>query len=987
MKPKYSKLRLFALPAIIIVPAISFAFGGVINPDANGDVVVTTANDGANTVAASGGASADPQVIVQPDAVITGNPGSTDTIRVTAPNYYIFNQGIIRGEGTPTSGAIGDFASLLFVENEGIIAGNSTGIFAGNGLQVLNAAGASITGNGDDGINALADAFIDNSGTISSGFFSGVVVTDDGLIFNSGVISGFQDGVFSGDRLDLVNEAGGAINSLGGTGVNAGATATIVNDLGASISGGLGGIRTLNDAQITNDGIISGNGGDGINVGTNGAIFNTGIIEGTTGIVTFNGSLIENSGIIRSNAIGGNAFSGGFGDDTLLLSQGSLIQGNVLGGGGNDNITFTGGRTSPTSAGNDIRGNVTDFNTITKVGPGLALIGTVNDVGSGLQVTADTIQINSGALYINADIAGATGPKAVINANGAAVGGTGEWFADLNVLSGGLSAGAIPINLDSNPANSVGAVAIYGDVVHSPGSFIRQDIVPDTVINDGINSDIIEQIGAGNTYNVSGANLRIASTDLDRVITPGTYIIVDSDEPIIGFNNFGTVGVQFNNNTVDTGSFTASGGGPNFTNSVFTNFFAAPSLADGNTNLVLGVNYNFAALPGLTANEVALAAALDTAALRAGTGTLGLDEQDLIAALAFSDLGTVQDTFQGLNPESSISLTMGVVNSNYRIHRMVQDHLAMMRANSGTVTMSTPGPVMSEKGGKGGMTYSPPVEEQSYASRGSFWGSFSYDEVDYEGRTRADDFDGDTRAITAGFDYRVSPMFLIGGLIDGSRSDFDYRGGSSEIDSLRGGVYGTYGEAFGLYSDFFAGYGKHEMDQTRFGGGIGGLAGLRDSSTDADSLQALLTIGYAMGNDNVTHGPFLGVEYQQVDVDGYTQRGAGPFSVGIDDYDFDSLRGLIGYRVNSRFGNFSPYASVAYAHEFQDDRNDVTARFAGVPFSVQGPELESAIIVTAGTGYSFTENLMLNVGYRGDFSVEDQGLTSHGGTIGLSYSF
>jgi len=230
-------------------------------------------------------------------------------------------------------------------------------------------------------------------------------------------------------------------------------------------------------------------------------------------------------------------------------------------------------------------------------------------------------------------------------------------------------------------------------------------------------------------------------------------------------------------------------------------------------------------------------------------------------------------------------------------------------------------------------------------------------------------------------------MFILGVLLDGSRSDFDSRGsGSSEIDSLRAGIYGTYGESMGLYSDFYVGYGKRELDEQRFGGGIGGLAGTRGASPDSDSLQAMLTFGYTMGSEQVKHGPFAGLEYQSVDVDSYTQVSS-PFNVGVDDYSIDSMRGLIGYRVSGEFDAFRPYASVAYAHEFEDDANSTTARFGGVPFQVSGPKLESSVIVTAGTGYAFNENFMMNLGYRGDIPLDDSGITSHGATLGFSCSF
>lgn len=944
MKPKYSRLRFIGLPALMIVPAMSIALGAVINTDATGNRTITTADNGANSVLATGGTDTTPTVTVQPNVVLTGDPVAQNGIRFTAPNYTLFN--------------------------DGSLSGNLQGILvdplAAAGLIIDNAAGASITGQ--------------NDGILLSG--------NGGTIFNNGLIRG-QAGVASdgiqGLNLLYVDNAGTITgNAFGISAIN---NLTVFNDPGALITGNLGGITAATDATITNNGTISGFTGSGITTGTNGTVFNTGTIEGTTGITATNGSSIQSSGIIRSTAIGGNAFTGGVGNDALFLDLGSSVDGNIVGGLGVNSLTLTDGRTSTTSLSNEISGSVTGFTTITKAGSGLALIGNVADAGTGLSITANTIQINSGALYFNSNIAGATVPRALINANGTAVGGTGTWLADLNVITGGVSAGAIPINLDANPENAVGTFTIVGDVVHSTGSFIRMDIIPDTVISNGINSDLIVQTGVGNTYDVTGANLRISTTDVNRVITPGTYTIVNSAEQIVGFNSLGTVGVQFNANTVDTGQFIAAGSGPNYLDSVFTNFFVTPGLADANTNLVMDVDYMFANLPGLTPTEAALGGALDALALQAGTGTLGLAEQDLIAALALSDLGSVQASLAGLSPESSVALVTSVINSNYRIHRMVQDHLAMVRDNSSTVTMTTPEAPVSD-GGKGGMTYQPQQQRQeSFTSRGNFWGSVSYDDVDYEDDISNNEFDGETGALTVGFDYRVSPMFVIGGLLDGSRSDFDTRGGgSSEIDSLRAGIYGTFGDSLGFYSDFYAGYGEHDLDEQRLGGGIIGLAGNRGSSPESDSLQAMLTFGYTMGSEQVKHGPFAGLEYQSVDVDDYNQI-SGPFNVGVDGYSIDSMRGLIGYRVNAAFGAVRPYASVAYAHEFEDDANTTIARFGGAPFQVSGPKLESSVIVTAGTGYAFNENFMMNLGYRGDISLEDSGITSHGATLGFNYSF
>lgn len=1019
--------RILFARVLLFATVHPFVYAASIVPDTFGNITVPAATNAADTITATGGTSPSPVVTVENGAILTGDPGLQNAAVIYTPGYTVNNAGSLSGavEGifitTSASGAIvinnqssgiiqGGNDAVYFndnggsVTNSGIIRGingansdgisafddltviNSgeisgvSGIYADNNVDVTNNLGGAISGTTSAGIDVADNALIDNFGIISSSGSEGILLNDAGQIFNSSSVDGFgtitggriegaTNGIFSGSNLTLVNEQASVINGLNGIGVDAGDNAQIFNDPGAEISGSLGGVSLGALGYLENDGNILGNGGDAITLGATGIVFNTGLIEGTTGIVANNGSTINNSGIIRSTAIGGNAFSGGSGNDDLIFTADSFVKGNVLGGGGTNTLTLNGGLTSPISTRNLISGDVRDFSTVTKSGTGVALIGGVDDVGNGLVITADTIAITSGGLYFNADISGATTAQAIINAGGAAVGGTGLWNANLNILAGGISAGAIPINLDSNPVNAVGAVAITGDVVHSPGSFIRLDIVPGTPVIDGINSDIIEQIGAGNTYDVTGANLRISTTNSDRALTNGTYILVDSDEAIIG--SIGTIGVQFNANTPVTGPFRPTESGANATNTVATRFFGSTGLEDSGTNLVFRYQRNYAGLPGLSENQASLGAALDSSATSANPLI-----QNFISSMDFSNLDAVQNTLASLSPESFIDFTAGIVNSNYRVHRMLQDHLAATRSSGDLMKMAVGGQMDS----KGGMTAS---EAPQPGKRASFWGSVSYDWQDYEGDGPNSDFDGETAAITAGFDYRVAPALVLGILLDGSKSNFDSDNIGSDIDSLRVLVYGTWGKSTGLYSDAIIGYGNHDLDFDRSLGGL--LGGSSSSSTDADSLQALWTIGYAFGDTRIKHGPFAGFEYQSVEVDGYSQSGVLP--VSVDDYDDDSFRALIGYRVNTNLGRFTPYASVTYAHEFEDDGVNARASFGGAGFRVRGAERGSAVLLTAGTGVTLTDSLLLDVGYRGEISVDDEGIDSHGANVGLKYRF
>ncbi len=889
----------------------------IIAPDAAGDVSIAPNTVAANTVAASGGTSSAPRVTIGTGAILTGDAIVQNGVLVTAPDYTILNSGKISGakEGVFTNSSdLTVFNVFSPTAGGSSIMGETDGILAGNGLTIVNESFGTVSGNGVTGL-----------------------------------------GIFSANGL------------------------SVFNDPSANITGKLGGILAGDDAEITNGGSILGNGGTGIDLGNNGFVNNSGVIIGNVGVsaassgVTPIGLELVNSGEIRSTSTGliKDAVKGSAAADSITLNQGSLIVGNIFGDAGADTLTINGGIITPGGISNVVRGDVESFATVTKAGPGVAFIGAPQDVNAGFDVFADTINITGGGLYINGDIAGDTSLFATINANGAALGGTGIWTANVNIFTNGISAGAIPINLDAVPENSVGSVQILGDVVHSANSFIRVDIVPNTLINDGINSDIIEQSGIGSTYTVTGANLRLSPTSLDKVITPGKYTIVDSDEAIVGFGALGSIGVQFNSNITSTGAFSPSGSGPDFRNSVLTENFTTLTLGDASTNLEVNVKYDFATLPGFSNNQQAFGAALDQLALQLG---LGLAEQDLISALALSDIDSVQSTLIAIGPENMFTVSNSIINSNYRLHRMIQDRMAASRAGSDS---STPTMIPAKYDAKGGMVSESFTTSGGSAPSNSFWGSISGDRQSYDGSSEAIGSDADVGAVTAGYDYHFNSNFMIGGLVDASSADLD----QADIDSIRFAVYGTYGESMGFYSDFIVGYGMHDFDQTSKV-----LGNDFSSDTDSDSLQALLTAGYTMGSSSVKHGPFVGAEYQNLNVDGFDRTGGG-VGLQVADYDVDSLRGLVGYRINVRSGAFSPYVSIAYAYEFDGEAQNVDASIAGVPFSVRGNDLESAILITAGTGYDITRNLVLDLGYRGEISTDDDGLSSHGGSIGLNYSF
>lgn len=976
---------------------------------------LTVVNDGIINTAVGG----DDGINAGNDAIITNNVGASIS-GDTDDGVDIDLRGIVNNNGTISGGddgvfiGSGDVVNRSVVNNNtnfdpmfpfgpisgGSITGGDTGILGGDFLTVNNRNLATITGNGDDGINANDFAIINNfSGGTITGALSGIQVDDDlilvnefgatieGLatngvwapggdradITNDGLIRGGNYGILVDDDLILDNGFFGTITGTNEDGVQADDRADITNN--GIITGLDDGIFVDDDATIVNnaDGVITGTNDIGVRVGDNSTVTNFGIIRGVIGVDAVSGTpfTLTNSGIIESTVLGGVAIDGGSGPggaDTLNLNFGSQVIGDVELADGFDVINFDGGLGSPFDAAsgpfsNSILGDVSGVQEINKTGMGVAFIGVPGN--GGFTVLADVITITGGGLYINADIDSAIVPQTTINAGGTALGGTGTWDADIFVTAGGFSAGAIPINLDLDPTNAVGDLAVTGNVTHSPGTFIRHDVTPNGA------DDLITHTGG--TYDLGAdTGIRVSATNNDTVIRNGVYTVVDSDIPIAG--SLPSMAVQFNDNvnTNDSGlvgSRTWNTGVAD-TDAVLNSFMYS-NFDDGGTNLVFIVDHDFEGLPGLSSNASSLGAALDDS-----IDNPNAQIQDFIAALDYSDLETVQETMESVIPDNVLGAATGLVGSNYRLHRIVEDHLAMTRSG-GTTIIETP----ATTDAKGGMI--PAQVTSSGGGMGNVWGTFSYDWRDSDFGTT--DIEGEDASFTVGIDYRVAPNLLLGILFDGTQSDYDYSGGSTDTDSYRFAAYGTYGESTGLYADFLVGYGDHDLDNSRSLGGI--LAGTSyDTSTDAESLQALLNVGYAMQSGCVKHGPFVGLEYTNIDVDSFAPSGLGGFG-SVDGFEVDSLRLLVGYRAEATYGSFTPFGQVAYAHEFEDGPVSATATIpGGATFKFNGGGVESAVLVTLGTGYSITENLSATIAYHSEFSTGD-GIDSQGGSIGLNYGF
>ncbi|OAI25527.1 hypothetical protein A1351_16515 [Methylosinus sp. R-45379] len=265
------------------------------------------------------------------DGVRPGNNATINNYGQIISNNFQTNSG---ADGidfqTSTGGTVNNYAGgLISGGRHGInISYDPTANKTTSSITVTNYAGGQIIGRNGSGVGSDVGGTVINYGLIS------------GDIDNiAGVANGDGDGVDIDYIGNITNY--GTIRGTGAKGV--GSDGKTNTSQGVAIGGGV--IDNKAGATIIGlaDGILVDNSSEGPAFGAV-TITNAGTIEGTTRYgIYINSTLnntITNSGTITGG--GGQAIVFGSGDDTLNIRTGSVINGTVDGGAGNDRISLSG---------------------------------------------------------------------------------------------------------------------------------------------------------------------------------------------------------------------------------------------------------------------------------------------------------------------------------------------------------------------------------------------------------------------------------------------------------------------------------------------------------------------------------------------------------------------------------------------------------------------------------------------------------------------
>lgn len=260
-----------------------------------------------------------------------------------------------------------------------------------------------------------------------------------------------------------------------------------------------------------------------------------------------------------------------------------------------------------------------------------------------------------------------------------------------------------------------------------------------------------------------------------------------------------------------------------------------------------------------------------------------------------------------------------------------------------------------------------------------------------QGNYTIDGYDADIYGVAIGVDTEVVSDVLLGVAFSYSNADVDWLGASKaagDIDHYQLTLYGEYRHDK-FYIEGMLGYAMNDYD-------ISDLDTTDDSTrkSDFDSNQYLarleLGVPIYMGNE-IFITPRAELDWDRLDVDGYTQTGTGNNLLIVNPNDWDSTTASLGVEVRQRIkkdkGYIIPSAYAGVSYDLAGEEASVSAALTNAPttlYSIRGMDNEQfATEVELGLEYEVGQ-WSVGAKYEGRFKATRD---SHSASLLAQYRF
>jgi autotransporter-associated beta strand protein len=702
-----------------------------------------------------------------------------------------------------------------------------------------------------------------------------------------------------------------------------------------------------------------------VNYYSGGTFLNAGVLNinnsaalGSGAVVVDGGTLQTASTITFSNAI---SINGGKSLTVDTLGNNSILSGIISGGGTLVNAST--GTLILTGANTYTGGTVLNSGVLNINADGALGLGGVTFNGGTLQIGSDvamsrSLTLNAGGGIIDTQGANLSLSGIIDGAGALTKIGTGILTLSRNNIYGGatsVNAGTLKLNIDNALPGTTALTVANG-----------------ATLDFGNSNTTVASLTSGGTLKTTllGPTSLLAVTG-NRNITGGTLVVAIAPGQLVAN------GAQF---TVIT---SGSQSGPGFTNIVApAAFLFTPAYTA--TDVKLTASFVPFANSAATGNQGAIGSSLE--AMR--TAPAG-DAATVLTSLYSLDAAQLRAALDQLSPVSLAAMQgVGLAGSGVQAAAVSQRMTAL--ADGGehpgfasynvTGNSSYPGTLVATTLGDDNMTPS----HGGILDLSSPWGYFASVSATTgrltEGHSPSGSQPGysfNSGGLTGGADYRFDEHFTAGGsvgFLKGHSSILSPGSGTVDDNSVRFGGYGA-ANAGNLHANAYLG-GALDFFKTNRGIAFPGISRTATAAPLGKELNISTNLSYDLPTlDWGIWSPFAGLSYDRMMIGSFTEDGAGTLNLAVAPQTAESLQSTLGLRFSEKWTTenhvYTPYFSLGWRHEFDDQSRPVSARFAtgvGAPFTVAtGRYARDGTAMGVGLTATVSKNVTAKLDYTGDF--------------------
>jgi fibronectin-binding autotransporter adhesin len=289
---------------------------------------------------------------------------------------------------------------------------------------------------------------------------------------------------------------------------------------------------------------------------------------------------------------------------------------------------------------------------------------------------------------------------------------------------------------------------------------------------------------------------------------------------------------------------------------------------------------------------------------------------------------------------------------------------------------------------KDGKTVSqPPVFQPGPQNRWGVWVNGWGDFVSVDDDNFAKGYNFTTGGGGVGIDYRITDSLAVGIFGSYAYTWTDLKPGDVDVNTGRGGLYATYwNQGFYVNGAVYGGHNSYDTSRQQL------IRGMANGSTSGYEFSTFVEAGYDFHFGYFSVGPIGSLQYTNVHVDGYSERGSFlPLNIHSDSQ--ESLRTDLGAQASYAWqvGKVLviPTVRAAWEHEYLYSALPITfsaVAFPGVTATAFGPdEGHDSFIINAGAATQWTPRISTFVGYQGQLVRSNY--DANGVTGSISFSF